>query len=303
MTDINERPRSCVFNLIDAFPGTYAIKTMGKKCRSIPIGIEIEVPWRAYFPDLWVDGFPFDIDQTTFDKITEECTKREKVLLPKLELAEQCGVPSGADKYWEFAFDPVTDVNIIRNQVHILKKNQLIPVGRHALHITVGGIWPCRDLYFVALILEAYACSEARIRSGVSPIQGISKGWARKGRAGIFGKMGTHDIQHGYDYGTEFRLLYTPDNLDSLMFLLDRCQVLCDVATNANHPERTEWEELVADMNEILLSCGLPDCNYGRPHEDPHTWNKFANHFYDISFRVRCLFQHSSLVDYDPQIV
>lgn len=294
---INERPLSTITNLLKAFPAQCSLIEMGKNNRSIPIGIEIEVTWRSYFPDLWVENFPYATPKV-MERITEECKRREALLLPKLVKATECGIPSGADKYWEFAFDPVTDVAILINQVHILQENYLLPArDKHALHITIGGMRPSAHAYFIAMILEAYACDGKRILTGMDTygLINLSKGWARKGRAGLFEKQGDHDMQHGFEYGTEFRLLYTPPTLTQLHYLLDRAQFLSEVSLDYHHPLHGDWIKLVIELRRILWGLNLPDCNWGRPHENRELWERVAENFPVLAALTKDAFERSSL--------
>lgn len=246
--------------------------------RIVPIGIEIEVPWRAYFPDLWVDGFP-NVDKGTLARITAECAEREKVLLPKLMKTVECGVKSGADKYWEFAFDPVLDTSILCNQVAILKCNDLIPKGNHSLHITFGGIRLTRSAHYIAMVLEALACDQARILQGFSKVDQMSTGWARKGYAGMFEKSGEHDLMHGYSVGTEVRLLFLPDYVYGLRALLECAHKLaCMVYDEQLHgrPCRS-LKYIIAQCRQILAEHDLPDTNWKKPHMNRDIWVKFSN--------------------------
>jgi hypothetical protein len=291
---INYRPLQTITNLLNTFPVQPPLrKSQGE--RTIPLGIEIEVPWRAYYPDLWIEGFP-NVDPVVLDRISQECTLREKELLPNLVLAQQCGIPSGADKYWEFAFDPVTDVSILINQLDILKANKLMPQGKHSLHITIGGIKPTVDMYYVAMILEAFACDTNRIKSAFS-ITNTSKGWARKGRAGLFEKQGSHDLQHGYEYGVEIRMLCTPDTSEKMFLLLNDAQSLSELVSDPSSQLPTSsWHKLKKQLMSILIYYELPASNWNRPSENQTLWNHIANVYPELSRDVRSAACTSGLI-------
>lgn len=254
----------------------------------MPIGIEIEVPWKAYFPDLWKPGFPNLCDAEMW-LIWQECTEHERILLPRLQKTVECGVPKGADRYWEFAFDPVTDPSIVCNQYSILQANGLLPKGRHSLHITLGGLRVTRDTVFLALLLECMASSRERIMTGFHD-EVISKGWARKGFAGVFEKEGDHDIQHGYQYAAEIRILHVPDTVEDLYRLLYKAQKYAFAVQQTQAGKSVMWwNKLVFRLGAILEYHKLPNRNWRKPHLEPEVWNSFADQYDSISRLVNAL--------------
>lgn len=128
---INQVPLATTVNLLREFPSK--LPQRQPILRNVPVGIEVEVPWKAYFPDLWVEGFP-KIDPDKLAEITAECAIREKSLVPRLMRSQDCGVKRGADRYWEFAFDPVTDVGIACDHVEIWRLYaQQLPSIQHSV--------------------------------------------------------------------------------------------------------------------------------------------------------------------------
>lgn len=249
----------------------------------IPIGIEIEVSWRSYFPDLWVDGFP-NINSDLLQSISAECSIREKTLHPKLMQTVECGVKSGADKYWEFAFDPVFDTSITCNQVHILQQHNLIPPGPHSLHITVGGLPVSRSFCYLSMLLELYYSSEPRIMAGFHPTKdNLSHGWARKGFAGVFEKTGDNDIQHGYGIGAELRTLVLPASVVDLHKMLTTVQYVAECIQTNN----SEWLVIQEQLVKCLRAFGLPDINWRKPHTNPAEWSMFAKNLYRMKEYMR----------------
>lgn len=303
LSQINERPIQTVGNLLCAFEKSPSQLFSGQE-RPIPIGIEIECSWRSYFPDLWMEGFPNNISDEDMQRISEDCLRREQKLLPQLMKAQRAGVPSGADRYWEFAFEPVTDISLLCNQVEILRANGLIPEGHHALHITIGGVEPSPAMYAITMVLEAYACSVERLRSGygtTGPYQ-LSKGWAKKGRAGLFMKEGSNDLLHGYEVGTEIRTLHLPKTTNELYFVLDTCQKLVEVShsldTRSSYDERC-WRMLKKDLVWVLEEAELPNTNWGKPRDNPPLWERIAERFVLMQYLTRKVFSENPL--YCPQ--
>lgn len=158
-----------------------------KKIISIcPIGIEIEVKWRDYFPELfdkYLKNTNFkDLSDVEKENLTQECYILEDKLLPVLNKVTECGIEKGADKYWEFAFPPTSNINHTVEQIRILNKINAIPEGKHSLHLTIGGINNNRDTYYLLLLLEVLFCDKERLQSAFhKDNKQLSSTWARKG--------------------------------------------------------------------------------------------------------------------------
>lgn len=282
----NTVPLATTVNLLREFPTS--LPTRQQKLRNVPVGIEVEVPWRAFFPDLWVDGFP-NVDEDVLNQISKQCSIREQTLVPRLMKSQECGIKRGADRYWEFALDPVTDVGIACDHIAILRQHELIPKGRHSLHITFGGIRVTPDMYYAAMCLEAYACSPDRVLVGFHPtIDAMSSGWARKGYAGLFQKEGSHDIQHGMHIGAEIRLLWLPDTDTELFDLLSLAQHLVTMIQQVQSGNTSEqWSAIKAMCKAVLAEHNLPDRNWKKPHMEPAIWRQFAECMPSIQRQIR----------------
>ena len=88
------------------------------------IGIEVEVPFSSYFPGLWrsygLDRRPLrDMEAHELHAFSTECAAAEVTLRRRLALTVECGVPRGADRYWEFSFAPVRSVGLLVEQVRL----------------------------------------------------------------------------------------------------------------------------------------------------------------------------------------
>lgn len=273
---INRRPLETLHNLHEAF-GRNTATCVGVS-RIVPVGIEIEVPWKAYFPDLWSEDF-HTLSEERMAEITEECTRREAVLLPKLRKTIECGIKRGCDRYWEFALDPVTDISLIVNQVAVLRQAGLIPGDSNSLHITFGGLRVSRYSYYVALVMEALSVTPERVRSA-NYTTTSSKGWARKGKAGVFEKEGSYDMMHDYNYGTEIRMAQLPERNSRLALMLDISQrmavemyhIQCGVLTTKH-----QFDSFISELATVLFRAGLPDRNWGNPHTEPDIWDLYAH--------------------------
>lgn len=231
------------------------------------IGIEIEVKFRYYFPEVFAkyfqDGTPF-LDRPSWEQelINKKISKIEEDLLPRLEKTKE-KIPRGGDRYWEFAFNPTYNITELSKQVEELRSEGLIPVGEHSLHITIGGLEANKHMYYVLFLMELEFLKKERIMAGFSP-KGWSDAWAKKGRGGIYIKRGADLI--GADIGVELRtlMLYPETNLETMLGRL---------ITLINDPH------LVVKYKNILNKYDLPDINWEFPYRQKETWIKYINCF------------------------
>ena len=265
----------------------------------VPIGIEIEVPWSSYFPELWSHfdlarrGFK-DLSAAEIIDLSAQCSRLEDHLQPKLLLTREAGIHRGNDRYYEFAHDPETDVSELTEQVRLLTLAGVLPRDRqHSLQITIGNVCATRDVYYLAMLLELQVLDAARIDYGLSQARGtIFTGWARKGRSGVYEK-GASDLKLGSQVACELRVLSLP--CDDASFV----RLMGDASWGANaihaiqagvHDEGVErWHAFVAKASEALRREGLPDRNWvltaagnageitGGATIDESAWLRFAD--------------------------
>jgi hypothetical protein len=254
-------------------------------------GIEIEVPWRVYYRDLWEKHFRSgkkkysEFTKEEQEQVTAECNPREKFLLLKLEDTVGCGLPRGRDKYWEFSFPPVQSVEILVCIAGVLNQAGLLPFGEPlSLQVTAGGVLPSKQVYRALMILEMLYGSEERIRSAI--VQNDLVAWARKGRAGVAPR--TVGLYFNEKVATEFRPLVLPPTLDGLYQLLRHVELLISwIWSTENGIRVLEWEQLKKSLGMILAEFGLPDENWGKPNQNQEVWRRFADNFDPILDRVR----------------
>lgn len=258
----------------------------------IPIGIEIEVPWSSYFPTLWqefgLDHRPFSsLSSRENEALSQRCREIERTLQPRLEATVACGVPKGADRYWEFAFAPVFDASQLLEQVALLGDAELLPRDRaHSLQATLGDLPPCPDLYYLMMLLEARHVAPSRLgmdraldltRQG----QGL-KGWARKGRSGIHLKT-ADDLAHGSVMASELRVLQLPTSEGEFRALMatitQAVNAICEQRAGLDTPLTRGWRSTIRIAREALASAGLPDRNWsaaaGAESIDRSSWERF----------------------------
>ncbi len=178
------------------------------------IGVEIEVKFRYYFPQIFNEFF---LDGK-FDTLLEEeklrisifIAQQESIILPQLQTTVECGIPRGVDKYWEFSFKPVNNIKYLAQQILILKQMDLIPSGRHSLHITLGGLKLTRTVYWILAYLQLLYIDKHRIQEALEHAdKGNGYSWGKKGMGGILKKFES-DLDE-CTTGFEFRTLYIDD--------------------------------------------------------------------------------------------
>lgn len=258
----------------------------------IPIGIEIEVKFSEFFPEIW-RAFGLEcrgvrsMSAAELQSFSECCTLAEAPVLKLLHETVVAGVPRGNDRWWEFALDPVHDVALLFDQVVLLSACGALPRNRpHSLQVTLGDIAPCPDVYYLAMLLELRTVDQARIDYGLSQAENtIFTGWARKGRAGVYEKVGM-DLKHGSVVGCELRALQLPTDDETLLQLLREASWAANViagkqgARARSAPEAEErWAEFVHDARSALKFHGLPDRNWSNGERiDQAAWRGFAAH-------------------------
>ncbi len=279
----------------------------------VSIGVEIEVPWSSYFPDLWekyrlAELRVGDLPPSELDALQADCFEIEKILLPRLQATVECGIPRGNDRYWEFAFRPVYETSLLARQVELLTQAGLLPRDkRHSLQVTIGGIAPCRSLYYLAMVLELFHVDPSRVRSGIAKRQQIiHSGWMRKGRAGIHRKE-ADELEAGAQVASELRLLQLPTEAVEFAQLMKTVQwganAIADLQDDLESDRTQNWKAVELACSQSLVRNGLPDQNWGGAGQDC-VWTAFSERMPAIrqSF-VACLSGvdlagDSPLVDY-----
>lgn len=293
---MNKAAAEVVKNLLKEFNLSNKIITHNPLHSKCSIGLEIEVKWRDYFPELFkkyfIEGQSFtDLTPELQAKLAHECSLLEYHLLPKLESTVRAGVQRGADRYWEFAFVPATNSEFTIQQIDILKHLKLIPSqGKHSLHITVSDLKATRDVYYMLNFLEMKYADKHRIQEGFnSKNPKMSAAWAKKGYAGIFEKD-SKDLAYNALEAVEFRSLYLSKDVD-LTSLLKDVQFISDILYDKQHQIPNEmissWDTCVNVVSMKLKSRGLTDTNWKKPNLDPTNWNLFIEHFDDLQIECK----------------
>ncbi len=238
------------------------------------IGIEIEVKFRYYFPEIFKEYF-IDKKWDEYNDIEKEIISskietNEKVLLPLLESTVIAGIPKGNDKYWEFAFNPVNDLTLLYYQIEILKSNNLIPEGEHSLHISIGGLKPDKKLYHILMILELLFLKKERILSGFDFKKKMNGTWAKKGRAGIFPKFKSDLIDS--EIGSELRTLCIYNDTD-----------VYSMFTILHYMLHNNCSDLINQVLNKMSEFNLPDVNWENIHKNIDIWTRYHDNFEILS--------------------
>ena len=299
---INAESELTIENLTQCFPTL--LKRYEPYFAQNPIGLEVEVKWRDYFPGLWnkyLADTPYKMLAPELQKaLSEECTELEKSLLPALELTQSCGVPKGADKYWEFAFAPVTNIELVCTQIDILQFHNLIPPGQHSLHMTLGNMRESKDSYYLLLLLELMTCDTKRIMTAFhKENHKLSASWARKGLGGLFVKE-ERELQHGAKEAIELRTLELTGHYNLYPFL-KITSILSDIIINKQKkiPDMRvhAWNEFRHVAESLLKEKGLADENWKKPNLSPHYWQHYVEQFETLKEQLLPLFWQSNIVN------
>lgn len=281
-----------------------------------PIGIEVEVKWRDYFPELWEkylkNSAYKDLSPIDQQCLTQECSQLEKILLPKLNATVNCGLEKGADKYWEFAFGPATQMNLMVGQVNVLQCANLIPSGSHSLHLTIGGLTGNKDSYYMLLLLETLFSTKDRIKSAFNKDNAnISGTWARKGMGGLFVKD-KNDLKHGYETAIELRTLELSDqnNIEDIIYLTSFLSDIIyakkqnNTVLNQSYQEKINiWNNFVNKSAEKLENYGLSDKNWKKPNLSPEYWIQYIDLFEKLSDNVKQIYTEELKVNFTKDYV
>lgn len=287
MTNLDSQAHQILHNLCQHFKQD--MPTIQTWQSDITIGIEIEIKWSAYFPQLWekylkTSSFK-NLSFNDKEALSKECTGLETVLLPKLQATQACGLEKGQDKYYEFAFPPIHNVYLINAMIQSLRAENLIPLGEHSLHLTVGNLPVCKDTYYLLLLLETQACNAQRIASAFHlENASLSATWARKGMGGLFQKE-ARELKNDASCASEFRTLHLTENTNVIQILKDTSiisQAIIDKRQGIETKEVLAWNRWLEKAKEVLNFYSLADENWKKPNLTPQYWRAYMLHLENI---------------------
>jgi hypothetical protein len=241
------------------------------------IGVEVEVRFSSYFPQLF-DEYRLDLkpystltphQQTDF---LRKLAPLEQPLQQKLLKSVECGVPKGKDRYWEFATRPAFHPDLIADELNLLRQAGLIPWTHcHSLHVTIGGLWMGKTAGMLLMILELLGyTSKARIMSGVDPKRAVS--WSRKGRAGM--RQRITDLEYDSNVAVELRTLELPGTHQDTQWLLYVTWLLAECLRRPDL--RDIWDTILAAAISLIPDMDITS-NWGPGYENVDKWIKFAD--------------------------
>lgn len=252
----------------------------------VTMGIEIEVPWSSFFPGLWSEfGLAgrkvASLSAAELAELSRRCAVAEQDLLPKLHSTVACGVPRGNDRYWEFSLPPAHDAGLIAEQVRLMSAAGVLPRDKpHSLHVTLGDLPRCPDIYYLCTLLEVEFVDPLRIKAGIEQTrQTIHTGWARKGLAGVFQK-GPDELQGGAAMAAEIRMLQLPvrdDDFLRLMRMVQWCSsAIADRLRGHRSDAASAWVAAMEAVKRSLLEEGFPLVNWSRGGQKYEVWERFV---------------------------
>ncbi len=247
------------------------------------VGFEIEVPWRYYFPHLWDRYFQGgqrshgEIPRAEQDALSRECTEIEKLLLPRLQATEVCGIKRGRDKYWEFILPPVQDLMLSVELVHILTSAKLLPPGFYSLHATISGLHSKTYAFVMLLLLELLFVRRERIERGYAP----HGAWARRGTGGIAIKSPSN-LMYSPTEAHELRTLELPLEPHAQEVLFTTIALLTHYFSN-----KDRGCGAVQKVRTILVAHGLPFETWQNPSVAPHLWQRYLERFEELQLLAR----------------
>jgi hypothetical protein len=280
--------RGCLEGLLSSFPGPSrrSLASSIPKSFGYPlIGLEVEVKWSSFFPELaarfFRDGRTYmDLNPDEIRCLTEAMKEVEGAVYDKLNAGLEAGLLRGRDRWWEHVLPATTEPQVAIEILNCMTDSGLLPQGQHALHLTVGTVKHSRDLYFALLAMELIGSDRDRILSGFHRThENLVAGWAKKGRAGIFVKK-DWDLKHEPE-AVELRTVFLDNRDQGFETLLTIAYKACKGVADIQHgveSNQTHAFRIFRDAAHVQLQAhGLPDCNWEKPHQNPDVWRKFAD--------------------------
>lgn len=255
-----------------------------------PIGIEIEIKWRYFFPELYEKYISkksySELNEQEKVKLTKECDELEKDLIEKFKKTEESGIKRGNDKYYEYIFPPRYNVKGTSELVNILVQNNLIPDGEHSIHVNIGNLRANKDAYYLLLMMELKYSSVDRLKSGfINNHKNMSATYGRKGYGGIFEKDKRY-IELGSEYLSELRTLsYNPKRDDMYEMIKEisyYADIIIDKQNNKENKLIKEWDSIKENLEKLLVKNGLVDKNWKKPNLEPEYWEKYIEKYETI---------------------
>jgi hypothetical protein len=253
----------------------------------VPLGLEVEVRYHAYFPSIYDrylrNSAYAELSVADQAALTEETTAAERRLLPILESTVACGIPRGADRYWEFALPPATDPALIAGMLVVLRHAGAIPEGyRHSLQITLGGLPATPAVSMLLMALELFHGRPARVQEASMTFTHTSgRRWEKKGQGGVHQKA-ARDLVGGFNVASELRSLELPDSESGIEDLLMDVAAAAEIIQRMNHHDAAAtriWQSFASGAGAALAAHGLPGGIWRKPHHDPATWMHYSESF------------------------
>ncbi len=247
------------------------------------IGIEIEVKFKHYYPELFEKYFKNNswnsYSQSEKDIINQEISEKEEEtqIKNKLEKVLELGVEKGEDCYWEFALDPVTDLSLIVSQINLLKYIGLLPEGIHSVHLTIGNAKKDEDIHWVLFLVEMILSSKERLITGANKQKRST--YFRKGESGLLEKRWRlKECKSAIEFRT--LELVIDEDMDS-SFTIEKMNRLNNLL---NDQEYLDIE--IIKCKDVLRRLNIPVSNWKNYKDNPEIWDMYYENYDKIKYEL-----------------
>ena len=211
------------------------------------VGLEIEVPFRFYFPEVYAKHFGngqmfLAMSKSEREDLIRDTELVEPVVKERIARAlEQFGLERGLDRYCEFILNPEEDYTKHLPIISGLVEANVVPLDMPlSVHFTIGNI--DRDKAFAILFfLELKYNTANRMLEGFNDLPHLTA-WNRKGKCGVMKKK-KEELKYE-DSAYELRTIKVS--------MRELPNVLKDLDRHLNK------ESIVKDAKKWLKEIGLP---------------------------------------------
>ncbi len=179
-------------------------------------------------------------------------------------------IPSAPDAYWEFAFLPSHDSDVLAAEVKTLYDAEILHPGvEYATHLTITGVPRYEDAHVILWELEHNGgSSPERIEQAIDDPVGA---WSVKSRGGVRRRWPRGLVGKPERKAYELRSLITTSPEQSA-YIMRSAQLLVNEAVT--EPEL--WDERRRAVRAECQKLGLQWNPWLKPKNDPEFWGRYA---------------------------
>lgn len=238
------------------------------------VGIEIEMAWHQALPELaakWPNPSDRVKDSTSAGhaEFLEDYARADRTMKEMLAITMPY-IPSSPDAYWEFAFMPSEDSDVIAAEVKTLYDAEILRLGtEYATHLTITGLKKYEDAHIILWELEHNGgSSAARIEQAIHDPVGS---WSVKSRGGVRRRWPRGMVGKPEGKAYELRSLITTSP-EQIAYVMRTAQLLVQEAVQ----EPGVWEERRQAVKAECLKLGLEWGPWQKPKNAPEFWGRYA---------------------------